>query len=223
VLTRERGIYTFMRFHPLIFQQYHILRWISLVFFWDLSQNECHQTIDLYFQTIDKWVKESGPVWTIKRMKILRNHITRYITKDPLLVSSDKIGLTPDGFPKSYIYLKDYVDSGAQNKLRFVMTLLTLSRSFDVKGTVNLSSITDPFKGSYQTIDRIFIQRFVTDHRIDLTHDGFSWKSLFFTFKGGTHGKQLWTAFHSLLKWNGVMHACARLLGSTSWDQVLDI
>jgi len=186
-----------------------VMKWISNTFFYDLDRTERHGLITQFFNIISKWINRSGPKWTIRRMKALRNIITRYICGDPILVNSDNIGLTKDGFPTSLIFLKEYIDSKEISRMRFVMTLLTLSRSINVRGDVNLSSITDPFKGEVKTIDYQFIEQFVNDYKIDLTHEGFSWKSFFFTFKGGIYGKQLWTSVQSFKDWTGTMHACA--------------
>lgn len=112
-----------------------------------------------------------------------------------------------DGFPTCIGFLKEFCTSMDTSKLRFTMTLLVVSRSIRYKGTVNYSSVTDPFKGDYKTIDSKFIERFVKDYKIDLTHDGFNWSSMFFTFKGGVYGKQIVTALQSLGDWSGPMHA----------------
>lgn len=193
------------------------MRWISCTFFYDLDRTECYGLITQFFKVIDRWIVRSGPVWTIKRMKAQRNIITRYICGDPIMLNKDNIGVDRDGFPLSIIFLKEFIDSGNLQKRRFVMTLQTLSRSINVRGEVKLNSITDPFTGEVKTIDYEFIEQFVKDNNIDQTHDGFSQKNMFFTFKGGIYGKQLWTAVQSFKDWTGTMHACALLLGSTSF------
>lgn len=197
------------------------MKWITFVFFWNLNTGEVNKLTSTFFKLIDQWIKNSGVVWTIKRLKILRNICTRYIIKDPIIVNTDKIGVTKDGFPLCLLFLKEYVDSGDISKLRYVMTLLVLSRSINFKGKVNYKSITDPFNGKVKTIDPTFIARFVSDNSIDLTHDGISWSSFIFTYRGGVYGKQLWTAVQSLMDWNATLLACGCIMGSTSFNNIV--
>nr|UUW21465.1 MAG: RNA-dependent RNA polymerase [Sanya mito-like virus 2] len=172
---------------------------------------------------IVKWIQHSGGEWTISRLKKMRNLVTRYICGIPFMVNSDMIAVDRSGFPKSLSFLKDFVDSGDINKLRFVMTLLQYSRTMEGHGKVDLSSITNPFKGKIKTIDPIFIRNFVKDFDLEICTEPFSWRSIFFTFKGGVYGKQLWTAIESLKDWTGPMFSAARLLGSTSVDIIFQL
>jgi hypothetical protein len=99
------------------------MKWISNTFFADLNRSECHGLTQSFFNQVNHWLTNNGPVWTITRLKALRNIVTRYIVKDPILVNQSHIGVDKSGFPKSLIFLKEYVDSGEIQKLRFVMTL----------------------------------------------------------------------------------------------------
>jgi len=143
-----------------------------------------------FFKHISAIRKSMGLKHTIKYIKELRLHVTRYVCKQPLLVSSMKIGLTIDGFPKRLLFLKDLVDSGSMMKLSFVMTLLAISRSFVLPGKpeYDTSSITDPFKGKFETLNSKLIQRFVTNFDLSVRIKDFDSSMLNLSMRAGPGG-----------------------------------
>lgn len=134
--------------------------------------------------------RANGLKYTIKYIKEVRLCVTRYICKQPILVSSMKIGLTKDGFPKRLLFLKDLVDSGSMVKLSFVMTLLTISRSFVLSGKpeYDTSSITSPFTGSFRTLNSKLIQRFVTNFDLSVKIKDFDSSMLSLSMRAGPGG-----------------------------------
>jgi len=143
-----------------------------------------------FFKHISAIKRSNGLQFTIKYIKELRLHVTRYVCKQPLLVSSMKIGLTKDGFPKRLLFLKDLVDSGSMMKLSFVMTLLTISRSFVLPGkpAYDTSTITDPFKGKFETLNSKLIQRFVTNFDLSVRIKDFDSTMLNLSMRQGPGG-----------------------------------
>jgi hypothetical protein len=94
------------------------------------------------------WIKSRGILNTIKRIKIIRLIVTRYISGSPLTNVEERIGIACNGFPKSIYFLKKFVDSGDPQQLRFVLTLLIVSRALVAHGKPNYDSITRPFSGN---------------------------------------------------------------------------
>lgn len=103
-----------------------------------------------YINFIGNLRKKSGLPYTIKYMKAVKLHITRYMCGKPLLSNKAGVSLTNQGFPKQFLYLKPYIDQG---KFNIVLTLLTYSRAIRPKAKEvakvepDYSSITDPYKG----------------------------------------------------------------------------
>lgn len=70
----------------------------------------------------------------------MRNYIMRYLLGNPILSSLDGIALHKDGFPKDYHYMKPYLST--TGGVRAVLTLLMLTRAFQLPAEPNLSTIT---------------------------------------------------------------------------------
>jgi len=143
-----------------------------------------------YFKFISVMLRSNGLKYTIKYIKELRLCVTRYICGQPILVSAMKIGLTIDGFPKRLLFLKDLVDSGSMVKLSFVMTLLTISRSFVLPGKpeYDTKSITAPFNGKFMTLKSKLVQRFIDNFELSVRIQDFDSKMLSLSMKAGPGG-----------------------------------
>jgi hypothetical protein len=106
-------------------------------------------------------------------MKAVKLHITRYISGRPLRVNSSLVALQ-DGFPIKFLFLKELIDSKSKIKLRYVLTLLTYTRSIiptkkELAGIkADFSSISDAYKGKKYTIPLPFIREFVKNYRLNL-------------------------------------------------------
>jgi hypothetical protein len=140
-----------------------ILRWIARYWYPNVPYTTSSTLIDLWISLIHRWVSENGAIATIKRVKVIRLTTTRYICGQPLMVNSDRVAVTKEGFPKSILPFKELVDSGTPDALRFTLTCLGISRSFTFKGTDDISSITKESKAIYRTIDQNFVEIFVKD------------------------------------------------------------
>jgi len=140
-----------------------ILRWIARYWFPSVPYEKMSNFIDLWISLVRRWYDNSGSLSTIKRIKAIRLATTRYICGYPLMVNSDRLSVTKDGFPKCIISIKDLIDSGHPESLRFVLTCLGISRSFTFKGNEDLTSITQEPLGKLKVIDQNFVEIFVKD------------------------------------------------------------
>jgi hypothetical protein len=125
----------------------------------------------------------------------------------PLLTNDMSIGLTKDGWPKKLIFLKSLIDSGSSSKIKFVLTILNFSRSFNLskkdwdKVEPNYSTITDPPKGTFM-IPSGFINKFVKKFSLKQNHPTFSKDIIYLSTKAGPDGPATLTAYHNLLQYS---------------------
>ncbi|AZT88621.1 RNA-dependent RNA polymerase [Colletotrichum falcatum mitovirus 1] len=122
-----------------------------------------------FFYDVQKLIDNNGVPFTIRYMKCVKLHITRYISGKPLKSNSSLVSIDSDYFPNRFLYLKDLVDSKANNDKRLVLTLLSYTRAIKPKSIKDLpepnySTITDPYKGKEYTIPKAFIKKWVEDN-----------------------------------------------------------
>lgn len=117
------------------------------------------------YKTVSKinfLLKHNGTKYTVKYMKAVRLHITRYMCGKPLLHNSDRVSLI-NGFPKEFLFLKPLIDSKELNKIKTCLTLLNISRGLVKKNSETLppdySTIVAPYKGINYTIPVSFIKQ----------------------------------------------------------------
>jgi hypothetical protein len=95
-------------------------------------------------------------------MKQVRLHITRYMVGKPLMTNSNRVSLT-SGFPTRFLFLKKYIDSGNICQIKFVLTLMNISKCIlpkkDEEFPISYDSITNPFnKPREYTVPAWFIR-----------------------------------------------------------------
>jgi hypothetical protein len=102
------------------------------------------------------WCEDKARIWhapyLLKCIKEIRNHTTRYICGDPLKVSSVSLGLTHDGLPKALGPLVPIIRRRNPQDLRFVMTILTLTKLDLGNGQLDTTSIESPYSGSSEKL-----------------------------------------------------------------------
>jgi len=131
-----------------------------------------HSVSKKFITTVETMRAKSGLTFTIRYMKAVKLHITRYISGKPLMVNSALVSLQ-DGFPTRFLYLKELIDSGGLINKRFVLSLLTYTRSIiptkeeSSKIKVDWSSISNPYKGKKYTIPLPFIKKFVYKYMLN--------------------------------------------------------
>lgn len=140
-----------------------ILRWISRYWYPGLPYETLSTLITYWTSLIQRWYKENGAITTIKRIKAIRLITTRYICGQPLMVNTDRVAVTKDGFAVCLLPFKELVDSKQPQALRFTLTCLGVSRAFNFVGDADYSSITGKSTASIKEIDPIFVKIFVDD------------------------------------------------------------
>jgi hypothetical protein len=103
----------------------------------------------------------------------------------PLLVNDLMIGVTKEGFPTAILFMKEMVDAEDAQSLRFVLTLLGISRAMKAEGKVNYNSITDPFKGERKSLPKGFIDLFVKDFTLPFEDNKIGVRDFFLNLKSG--------------------------------------
>lgn len=183
-----------------------ILVWIASLWFTDVNTALRSRCITKWLSLIGKYIRTKGLVWTIKRIKLIRLITTRYLSGQPLYRVDSLIGLSL-GFPKAIWFIKELVDSGRPNELRFILTLLTISRAITCEAQPNYESITNESTAKFTTIDPEFVTKFVTDFGLSLFRPVWSRTIFFFTMKGGPLGHPILTAIHAIKYYKGPMWA----------------
>ncbi|CAB42653.1 RNA-dependent RNA polymerase, putative [Ophiostoma mitovirus 5] len=124
--------------------------------------------------TVERMRKINGLKFTIKYMKAVKLHITKYIANERLLsISGSRVSVDKDGFPTKFNYIKHIIDSGDIDGIRFVMTLLTYTRAINptkkeyLKIFPDYSTITNEFTGSNKiAIPNKIIKEFVDYYKL---------------------------------------------------------
>nr|QDH89648.1 MAG: RNA-dependent RNA polymerase [Mitovirus sp.] len=164
----------------------NILDWIVLN--WFPSIPELHKVLvsEAWISQLEVWVSENGVQHTVKRIKFLRLSVTRFLCLEPLFINDLMIGIDRDGFPSSLDYMKEDITSGDPERIRFIFTLLGISRAMSAEGKVDYSTITDLFKGEYKTLPKEFIDLFVRDFaNLEFESEPISIKDFFLNLKSG--------------------------------------
>jgi hypothetical protein len=147
---------------------------------------------------------KSGLVYTIKYMKQVRLHITRYICGHPLKSNDCLVSLTK-GFPTRFLYLKEIIDSNNFIKIRGVLTLLYFTRSIiptkeeESRIKPTLTTINAPYKGKNYSIPMWFIDKFVKDNHLLSDKPKFDQSLHYLSSKGSPFGKSTAMAPFGLL------------------------
>lgn len=189
-------------------------------FFTNLDNGQAQTNANKWLALLARWIRTRGTVWTIKRIKLIRLVVTRYLVGDPLNKVDDLLGISA-GFPKSIMFIKNMIDSGDPKQIRFVITLLVISRAMTGDGKADYGSITAPFSGQFKTIDKTFVKKFVEDFKLILYRQSLSVSDLAFTMKGGPKGQALLTSVHAIGDWNGPRWAAAVLIVGLNGAQLI--
>jgi AraC-like DNA-binding protein len=167
-------------------QKILIIRIIKLLYNYDASQE-----VTEYVNFIFKLRKTNGLNFTIKYIKCVRNHITRYICKKPALINDSLVSLDKNGFPIKFLYLKELIDRGLY---KIVLTILTYTRSIkptkseEQKIKPSFDSIIEDYKGINYTIPSSFIKEFVKDFNLTSEIPIYNNLQHFVSVKGSPNG-----------------------------------
>lgn len=160
-----------------------------------------------YFKLLTRLIRTQGLIKTVKFLKQARLHCTRYICGQPLLYNNMKVGIDPSGWPKALSFLKNLAQ-GSLEERKFLMTILTLSRTLKVNSKEkkllkpDYDSITKPGRIT-KIIPTGFIKEFVIRYNLKCSHPEFDIdKNIYLSNKAGPTGKATLTALDTLLSYS---------------------
>jgi hypothetical protein len=155
------------------------------------------------FAVIFKLLKLNGTVFTVKYLKQCRLLITRYICGRPILVNKNFIS-SKGGFPNKFKFLRKYIDKGDIEKIKFVLTLMNISRTITPKKgemiPIDFSSITNPPLKRFKTVSGSFIKIFISEFNLDFKFPIYTVKDFFMNLKQGPHGPSILSCIETI-KW----------------------
>jgi len=159
------------------------------------------------FKVIFKLLKNNGTIYTIKYLKRVRLHCTRYICGHPLFVNDMMIGIDKEGWPKVFSFLKPLVDGNLES-LKYLFTILNFTRSWDLTNKEwsrikpDYDSITNESKMTH-IIPSGVINKFVQEYRLKSTHPEFDkLKDVYLSTKAGPNGPATLSAQQDLLNFD---------------------
>jgi hypothetical protein len=178
-----------------------MVRLTKLVF--NLTDDEvkiCKMIFNITFSLL----KKNGTKFTVNYLKQSRLLITRYLCKKRIYKNNHFIS-SKNGFPTKFLFLKTYIDSGNVNKIKFVLTLMNISRTIELKKKdkvePDLSSITDPSPRSrIYTIPGWFIEKWISSNNLSLIQPRYTTQDFFISLKMGPHGPSVLSMMESV-KW----------------------
>jgi len=125
------------------------LRWF-IRYFPSERRDKYERCIEHWFGYLTTQIQCVGPVTAIAMAKAIRNHVTRYLSGAPLHKSvHPMVGLNKSGVPKALGICQDLL-KGDHHDLRFLMTLLVVSREIPAWKPVDYSSIVQSPKVTVQ-------------------------------------------------------------------------
>jgi hypothetical protein len=142
--------------------------------------------------TINRWYRTRGPMWTVDRVKLTRLALLKYMTGTPLPQPAG-LSLDRSGLPTVLKPFKAEIDSNNLRVISAVYSVLTITKVIKGGKPVNPSTLTD--KSSMTVLpDWVsrYMQDFVKDYRLKPFDP--SWKEFHFTTKSGPNGPALATS-----------------------------
>lgn len=138
-----------------------------------------------------KWETTRGSTMTVKMIKLIRLHVTRYLCGQPLL-QTNAIGLAilKDGLPKALGPWLPIIRNGPDNNtLRLLNTLLAVSRVMPAQGVVDYSSVTSA--GPIESIGAVGseLKRVITDLNLHLEKP--QWTKCHLSTKAGPNAQAM--------------------------------
>lgn len=194
------------------------LNWL-LHFFPSDRRAEYSLDIKYWLGHLDKQCKSRGPVDAIKIAKATRNHVTKYLAGEPVHTSlHPSLGLNKSGIPRILNRLQRLL-KGDENDLRFLMTLLVVSREISAWNPVDYTPISE---GPKVPLDEDLIEKISCEienypHSFDAEFEGYHISS-----KTGPNGLALDTSIVDLrlLPESGIARDIVTLGGQTLRDKM---
>jgi len=177
-----------------------IVYWIVTSWFSDLPNSI--ELAATWINQVNAWHLANGPIWTIKQIKMIRLIVFSYLSDKPLKEVNQIIGINRSNcLPKSITYLHKYIESREVRKIRFVLTLLSISRAIPGWAKPNLSTITTPSNPNKVQMNLItdymdeFLQKYNWNFKIPMYFDR---TEIVLSTKSGPNGTATRTALVDL-------------------------
>lgn len=132
---------------------------------------------------------KNGFGFTVKYIKVVRLHITRYICGKPHYVNSDGVSLI-HGFPKKFLFLKKYAD-GSWVEKKILLTILNTSKALIAPKDFfkcKTDTIIAPMRGKGYIIPDNFIELFVKEYKLSQKKPTYSKEDYYLSKKSGPQG-----------------------------------
>ena len=168
-----------------------IVYWIVLIWFPKVPNSIDHART--WINQVSKWNKENGSIWTIAYIKMIKQIVMSHLSDNPQKEVKMIIGINRrNGLPKQISYLHDLIESRDPLSLRFVFTLLSISRTLPGWKDPDLSTLVNP-SGSNPIMERELsshIPKFLDEYQFKLKLKGyFELSDLHFSNKSGPIGR----------------------------------
>lgn len=178
-----------------------VLYWITICWFKHIPNS-----ISLsrsWINQVEKWEKSNGTVWTIAHIKMMRQLLFSHLSGNPQIVVTQIIGINRNtGLPKALSPFHGMILSKDKVAIRYVLTLLSISRLLPGMKLPDLSTITkssnaNPIFIKYlETHMKGFLKEYKWNYSLPFW---FNWDSLAFSPKAGPNGSASRTALFDLV------------------------
>jgi hypothetical protein len=168
-----------------------IVYWIVLIWFPKVPNSIDHSRT--WINQVQKWTKENGPIWTIAYIKMIKQIVMSHLSGNPQKEVKMIIGINRrNGLPKQIDYLHNLIESRDPLSLRFVFTLLSISRTLPGWKDPDLSTLIKP-SGANPIMERELsshIPKFLSEYKFNLKLKSyFEVTDLHFSNKSGPIGR----------------------------------
>lgn len=134
-----------------------------------------------------KWVRTRGELETMKMIKAIRLHTTRFLCGYPLHTPAHpSLGLNSLGLPRKLGCLQELAINGGVSDKRLLLTMLSISRVFVIRSVPSLDDITtsSPVKVTDEVIEEF--RSVISDLNWSITKP--EWKGYHLSLKQGPNG-----------------------------------
>lgn len=178
-----------------------ITYWVIVCWFRRIPSSQLHA--QTWLNQVEAWEMTNGPIYTIRQIKMIRQLVMSYLSGTPQIEVKQIIGINrSNGLPKSITYLHKLIESRDPNNLRFVFTLLSISRVISGWNSPNLETITKPSSPDMKVILELeeYMNTFLAQNNWvsnQLTY--FDEKEMLFSSKSGPNGAATRTSLFDLV------------------------
>lgn len=202
-------------FNNLMLRTIQQLVCIILTFYCRKVYEDNKLQIDNYLNRIMSLTNERGISFTVKFVKLSRLAVTRYITGHPLEIL-DGVALK-SGFPIWILDLKHLTET--ESGLKVLMTLLVSLRSIHLDPVLDVSPISDKWKGFSSISER---EHRHACKRLRIRSRELKWKSFHMSTKKGPLGQALLTSVSEMTLLPLELIADIKLLGGDKLTRCID-